>query len=151
MLRGWGKRALHCIKVRPTIGLGLLYQSLDYNSVLRYQPGSLPLVQSLESTFKELMMEKAKARLDQHSGDGWMKIEIGEYFDENGDDNILVSSLLNFDGSQHTSLASSYKWVYQLLCAFGCHRPSGWAVDSWACVGPLDHGRLGIHICVWKG
>ncbi|ESR33870.1 hypothetical protein CICLE_v10006913mg [Citrus x clementina] len=40
-----------------------------------------------------------EARLSQDRRDEWMKVEMGKYFDENGDDNILASILLNFERS----------------------------------------------------
>ncbi|GAY50352.1 hypothetical protein CUMW_125900 [Citrus unshiu] len=56
----------------------------------------------VESTLKKSMKGKGdgnEARLSQDRRDEWMKVEMGKYFDENGDDNILASILLNFERS----------------------------------------------------
>ncbi|KAL5848620.1 hypothetical protein ACOSQ4_006633 [Xanthoceras sorbifolium] len=37
-------------------------------------------------------------RLYQHRGDGWMEIEMGEFFNELGDDGVVVCSLFDFHG-----------------------------------------------------
>ncbi|KAI9196416.1 hypothetical protein LWI28_023751 [Acer negundo] len=34
----------------------------------------------------------------QRRGDGWMEIEMGEFFNEHGDDGVVVCSLFDFDG-----------------------------------------------------
>ncbi|XP_031267306.1 putative F-box protein PP2-B12 [Pistacia vera] len=36
--------------------------------------------------------------LSQNRGDGWMEIEMGEFFNENGDEGTLICSLFDFDG-----------------------------------------------------
>lgn len=51
-----------------------------------------------------------EARLSQDRRDGWMKVEMGKYFDENGDDNILASILLNFERSS-TKHGLIIQWI----------------------------------------
>ncbi|KAL9408675.1 hypothetical protein AB3S75_047121 [Citrus x aurantiifolia] len=48
---------------------------------------------------RSLLLDPSRnmARLSQDRGDGWMEIEMGEFFNENGGDGILVCSLLEFD------------------------------------------------------
>ncbi|KAL9411202.1 hypothetical protein AB3S75_044904 [Citrus x aurantiifolia] len=49
---------------------------------------------------RRLLLDPSRnmARLSQDRGDGWMEIEMGEFFNENGDDGMLVCSLFEFDG-----------------------------------------------------
>ncbi|GAY50351.1 hypothetical protein CUMW_125900 [Citrus unshiu] len=75
-------------------------------SVVRLQRDLYPRISlktfRVESTLKKSMKGKGdgnEARLSQDRRDEWMKVEMGKYFDENGDDNILASILLNFERS----------------------------------------------------
>ncbi|CAK7336244.1 unnamed protein product [Dovyalis caffra] len=41
--------------------------------------------------------ENDMPQLPQERGDGWMEVEMGEFFNENGDDGMVVSSLREVD------------------------------------------------------
>ena len=48
---------------------------------------------------RRLLLDPSRnmARLSQDRRDGWIEIEMGEFFNENGDDGKLVCSLFEFD------------------------------------------------------
>ncbi|KAJ4722944.1 F-box protein [Melia azedarach] len=77
-------------------------------ALLDLPPNMLPLSQERGDGWMEIEMDeffiengdygKVMVPLSRERGDGWMEIEMGEFFNENGDDGKVVCSVFDFDG-----------------------------------------------------